>query len=155
MSVEKQRFPSKRSSRRVAQRVLLVIGIFVVISACDFGGSESSPGSVAGDWHVTIETDSVAYQLAFTLELPDDDVMGNRVVGEGTLEGENAVWTCQIPNGTFVESTRALTLTLRFDESPWPIYLTGTVAEDYREISAQLTGGPPRFESRSVTVTRP
>lgn len=133
---------------------LFAAALLLVLSACDSGGA-NTPGSVTGQWEGTVETDSVRYELAFDVERAEESgPTGSRLVGDGQLVGDEP-WAFNITDGSFTEPNLSVTLTLRFDESMWPIHLDGTVGEEYQEISAELTGGPPRFDSKPVTLTRP
>ncbi len=133
--------------------LLCVVGLLAVVSACDSGGAQES-GTVTGRWQGTVETDSVTYEIRFDLEEADEpDPTGPRLVGSGELVGSERR-SFQITDGSFMEPNRRLSLNFRFD-IPRPILLQGTVAEDYESISAELSGGPPRFDEATLTLTRP
>lgn len=141
-------------SLRTCLGLIGAFGLLIVLAACDSGGA-NDPGTVMGLWEGSVETDSVTYELAFDLEEAENTLPSeSRVVGEGELMGEDTL-AFQIPDGSFTEPTLSLTLNLRFDESPHPILLQGTVGEDYESISAELSGGPPRFDETPITLTRP
>lgn len=142
-----------RNSRRPWIGLLSLLGVLVVMSACDSGGANET-GTVTGQWQGTVETDSVTYEIRFDLEEADaSDPTGPRLTGTGELMGAERR-SFQITDGSFTEPNRALSLNFRFDV-PRPILLQGTVAEDYESISAELSGGPPRFDETPVTLTRP
>jgi len=123
------------------------------MSACDSGGAQES-GTVTGRWQGTVETDSATYEVRFDVEEADEsDPTGPRLVGSGELVGAERR-SFQITDGSFTELNRALSLTFRFD-IPRPILLQGTVAEDYESITAELSGGPPRFDETPIPLTRP
>lgn len=136
---------------------VLVVGGLVLLPACDSGGTNGG-GNVAGDWRSTIETDSVTYQLSFELAvLEGEETTGTRLVGDGEFAGRDSTWAIQIPNGTFQGEVLALTLRFDtlFDGQQRPLKIEGRVGDDYQEISADIFGGPPQFEGRSTTLTRP
>lgn len=132
---------------------LCLLGLLVVVPACDSGGTNEQQ-TVTGRWQGTVETDSVTYEVDLTVEEAEQsNPTGSRLVGSGTLVGADTR-SFQITDGSFTEPTLTLSLTLRF-EVPRPILLQGTVAEDYQSISAELSGGPPRFDETPITLTRP
>lgn len=135
--------------------ILLVIGSFLFLVGCDSGGS-SAPDSVDGRWHGSIDTDSVSYQLSFDLRRVEaGTATGARWEGEGELVGGADTWEFLITDGLFTKPNFFLSLTFRFNEIPRPILLEGTVGDEYQEISADITGGPPQFDERSLTLSRP
>ncbi len=148
-----------RSCRAVLHRVLallLIAGGGFLFAACDSGGATSGPDSIEGEWQSTIETDSVAYDLTFELDFPEES-FGSRVVGEGELAAGGTSWAFQIPDGTYRQPSLGLTLRfdVQFDGQDLPITIQGTVDDDFQEISAEISGGPPQFDERPVTITRP
>lgn len=145
---------SGKSFRR-SIAVFLTVGSALVLGGCDSEGANSSE-RVAGKWHGSIETDSVTYQLSFDLQQEEEgSLSGPRSRREGELVGAEPSSEFQITNGSFTKPNFALSLTFRFTEVPRPILLEGTVGDEYREITADLSGGPPQFQEQPITLTRP
>jgi hypothetical protein len=148
--------PSHRMSLQRALALVLIVGGGLVLAACDSSGANSDSGSIEGDWQTTIETDSITYDLAFELNIPEE-TFGSRIVGEGEFVAGEDEWAFEIPDGTYRRPSLDLTLRfdVQFDGRDLPITIQGTVGEDFQEISAQIFGGPPQFQGRDVTITRP
>jgi len=134
--------------------LVCLVGLTAVVAACDSGGGAADPGSATGRWRGTVETDSVTYELTVDLERAEQsNPTSPRLVGSGTLEGTESR-AFEVTDGTFAEPTMSLALSFRFDV-PRPIDLQGTVDDEYQSISAELSGGPPRFDETPITLTRP